>query len=149
MTSQPPTLIAIDHDEYYAEHVGHTADGRQFFITNPFIAALNGNPGREFLALYLFDQKGKFLEARIDDLGTRKELDRPQARDLLTKRLDSLQPFKYGRIQVQPFQVERFGTTFGLIPRPPEDAEEGWWVEVLPGNYMAFHEPWDSGEYDT
>jgi hypothetical protein len=24
-----------------------------------------------------------------------------------------------------------------------------WWVEVQPGNYMAFHFPWDSGEYDT
>jgi hypothetical protein len=149
MNSQPPTLIAIDHDDYYAEYVGRTRDGRQFFITSPFIPALNDEPGREFLALYLFDRKGKFLEARIDDLGTRKDLDADRARSLRAKRLDELQPFDYGRIQVQPFQLERFGTTFGLVPRPPEDGQDGWWVELLPGNYMAFHEPWDSGEYDT
>ena len=149
MNSGPPALITIDHDEYHAEHVGRTADGRQFFVTTPFVPALDNEPGREFLAVYLFDQKGKFLEARIDDLGTRAQLDRDHARYLLAKRLDELKPFEYGRIQVRPFQVERFGTIFGLVPRPPEDGEDIWWVEVFPVNYMAFHEPWDSGEYDT
>jgi len=24
-----------------------------------------------------------------------------------------------------------------------------WAVELQPGNYMAFFEPWDSGDYDT
>jgi hypothetical protein len=53
------------------------------------------------------------------------------------------------RIEIAPFTMDRFGTTFGLIPRPPEDDDNGWWVDVEPGNYMAFHEPWDSGDYDT
>ncbi|MEU3456907.1 hypothetical protein ABZ671_25400 [Micromonospora sp. NPDC006766] len=55
----------------------------------------------------------------------------------------------FGRIEVAPFAVERFGTTFGLIPQPPEDGDDFWWVELHPGNYMAFTAPWDSGEYDT
>jgi hypothetical protein len=150
MDSGPPRLIAIHHDDYHAEYVGRTSDGRQFFVTTPFIAALDENPGREFLAVFLFDRDGKFLKAEIDDLGTRKELDRYHPRYLLAKRLDELEPFEYGDIEVQPFQVERFGTLFGLIPRPPDEgADGGWWVELHPGNYMAFHEPWDSGEYDT
>ena len=64
---------------------------------------------------------------------------------------DDLGRLEYGRIEVAPFEVERYGAKFGLIPRPPDDHEEddSWWVEVQPGNYMAFHEPWDSGEYDT
>ena len=33
--------------------------------------------------------------------------------------------------------------------RAPESEDDGWWVELQPGNYMAFHEPRDSGEYDT
>jgi hypothetical protein len=45
--------------------------------------------------------------------------------------------------------VERFGTTFGLVLRQPEDEDDPWAVEVMPGNYMAFFEPWDSGDYDT
>jgi hypothetical protein len=149
MTPQKPRIVAIDHDEYYAEHVGRTADGRQFFVTTPFIAARGDEAGREFLAVYFFDESGKFLDALIDDLGSRSPIDGDHVYQLRAKRLEELQPFAYGRIQVQPFQVERFGTTFGLVPRPPEDDQDGWWVEVLPGNYMAFHEPWESGEYDT
>nr|BFE57442.1 hypothetical protein GCM10020063_019680 [Dactylosporangium thailandense] len=30
-----------------------------------------------------------------------------------------------------------------------EDGGDPWWVELEPGNYMAFSSPWDSGEYDT
>src|ERR1041384_7306066 len=33
----PPTIIAIDHDNYHASHVGHTHDGHQFFLTTPFV----------------------------------------------------------------------------------------------------------------
>lgn len=152
MNSGQPTLIAINQDDYDAKYVGRIADGRQFFVTEPFIAATRNDAGREFLAVYLFDQNGKFLEARIDDLGTRTEVDDSHARHLRAKRLEELKPFQYGRIEVQPFQIERFGITFGLVPRPPgdeDDEDDGWWVELLPGNYMAFHAPWDSGDYDT
>ncbi len=147
--SQPPTLIAIDHDDYHASRVGHTSEGRQFFVAQPFIPAYGDAGGREFLAVYLFDKDGKLVDARIDDLGTRAALNRDQARCLLEGRMAELGPVEYGRIQLQPFTIERFGTTFGLVPRPPEDEGDGWWVELQPGNYMAFHEPWDSGEYDT
>jgi len=149
MQSGPPALIAIDHDDYHASRVGSTKDGMQFFVTTPFIPALGSEPGREFLAVFLFDSNGKFSEARINDLGFRATLNREQSRSLLDKRMAELGPLKYGRIEVQPFAIERFGTTFGLIPRAPEEEHMGWWVELQPGNYMAFHEPWDSGEYDT
>jgi len=148
-SGQPPTLIAIDHDDYHASRVGHTVKGWQFFVAQPFIPAYGDEAGREFLAVYLFDKDGKFVDARIDDLGTRAALNRDSARRLLDEKMEELGPVEYGRIQVQPFAIERFGTTFGLIPRPPEDEGDSWWVELQPGNYMAFHEPWDSGEYDT
>jgi hypothetical protein len=44
--------------------------------------------------------------------------------------------------------VERFGTVFGLVPEPPEDEEDHWWVTVQPGGCVAFTPPWD-GRYDT
>ena len=144
-----PDLIAIDHDDYHASHVGRTADGGQFFLTTPFVPAIGVSASREFIALYLFDADGRFREARIDDLGTRAELDEGRARRTLEQRLSELGEVEYDRIEVQPFEVERFGTVFGLVARPPEDEDDGWWVEVQPGNYMAFHEPFDSGEYDT
>ena len=149
MPSESPILIAIDHDDYHADRVGTTQDGMQFFVTTPFIPARGDEAGREFLAVFLFDSNGKLSEARIDDLGLRATLNREEARQLLDQRMEELGPVDYGRIEVQPFAIERFGTTFGLVPRAPEGEDEDWWVELQPGNYMAFHEPWDSGEYDT
>lgn len=149
MPSAPPELVAIDHDDYHAEHIGRTADGRQFFLTSPFVPATGGGAGREFVARYLFDAQGHLLDATIDDLGPRAGLDLEAAKRLHSERLAELGPVSYERIEVQPFQIERFGTTFGLVLRVPEDEEDVWAVEVQPGNYMAFFEPFDSGEYDT
>lgn len=64
MTNEPPKLIAINHDEDHAEYVGRTRDGRQFFLTTPFEPAINGQEGREFLALFLFDAQGSFWKRR-------------------------------------------------------------------------------------
>ena len=111
MPTQPPSLIALDHDDYHANRVGRLKNGLQVFVTTPFVPALGDEIGREFLAVYLFDANGKLVEARIDDLGPRSELDRDQARRLLDQRLSGLGPLDYGRIVVQPFAIERFGTT--------------------------------------
>ena len=141
-----PTTIAIDHDDYQAKHVCRLPDGRQFFLTTPFTFGVPGISGRNFIALFLFDKRGLFLEARIDEVNAE---DDPKHQATFDQRLLELGSVEYGRIEVQPFQVQRFGETFGLVPRPPEDGGDDWWVELLPGNYMAFSEPWDSGRYDT
>lgn len=144
-----PNLIAIDHDNYHAEHVGRTTDGRQFFLTTPFEPARDGQEGNEFVALFLFDPAGRFLEARIDEFGPRAAVGQDRRRDRYEARLRELGEVTFTRIEVAPFAVEQFGTTFGLIARPGDDEDDPWWVELQPGNYMAFTEPWDSGEYDT
>jgi len=149
MSDQPPEKVAIEPDEYSARHIGRTADGSQFFLTTPFVPAIGDSAGREFVALYLFDGQGRFREARIDDLGTRAQMDKEDARRVFEQRLAELGSVDYCRIEVQPFQLDRYGTTFGFVLRPPEEEGWGWWVIVEPGDYMAFHEPWDSGEYDT
>ena len=82
MSSNPPAIVAIDADDYHAEHVGKTVDGRQFFLTTPLEPAVNGSE-------------------------------------------------------------------VGLVLRHPDEEGAPWAVEVQPGNYTAFFEPSDSGEYDT
>jgi hypothetical protein len=150
MNAGPPKLLAIDHDDYHAEHVGRTVDGRQFLLTTPFEPAISSaNQGQEFVALYLFTADGRFLEARVDAFGPRAQMDRTARRTAYESRLAELGEVVFTRIEVEPFAVERFGTTFGLLPREPDDDDGGWWVILEPGDYMAFHEPWDSGEYDT
>jgi hypothetical protein len=148
MDHGPPELIAIDHDDCAAKYVGRTADGRQFILTTPFEPAMEG-PGAEFLALYLFDDAGKLLNAKIENLGPRATMDEHRRMQLRDQWLAELGDVSYKRIAVAPFSVKRFGTEFGLIVREPEDEEDVWAVEMQPGNYMAFVEPWNSGEYDT
>ncbi|WP_433528977.1 hypothetical protein ACQPYA_21960 [Micromonospora sp. CA-263727] len=149
MSGGLPSRIPIDHDDYHAEHVGRTADGRQFFLTTPFEPAMRDeDDGQEFVALYLFDADGRFLEARIDAFGPRARMDDAARRATYEARLIELGDVTFTRIEVEPFAVDRFGTTFGLIPREPEGDDDTWWVTVEPGDYMAFSEPWD-GDYDT
>ena len=146
MKSALPKLIAINHDEYHAEFVGKTSDGRQFFLTEPFVA---GDLGNEFVALYLFNQRGELIEALIDEFGPRERMS-VEARDALCqKRLSDLGGVSYERIEIAPFSIERFGTTFGLIPNELEDEDDELSISLQPGDYMAFSEPWDSGDYDT
>jgi hypothetical protein len=149
MSPGRPTRLAIDHDDYHAEHVGRTVDGRQFFLTTPFEPGANEDDGQEFVALFMFDADGRFMEARIDAFGNRARMDRNLRRATYEARLQELGEVTFTRIEVEPFSIDRFGTTFGLIAREPEEDGDSWWVELEPGNYMAFTEPWDSGEYDT
>jgi hypothetical protein len=146
-----PSLVALDHDDHSAQDVGKTADGRQFFLTTPFVPAddVGTATGREFLALYLFDKRGRLLSATIDDFGPRASMDegaRVRRRDELLASLGEVTP---GRIVVAPFKVRRFGVEFGFIPQPPEGSDEDWSVIVEPGDYMCFWPPWTSGDYDT
>ena len=55
---------------------------------------------------------------------------------------------EYGRIEVQPVAIERFGTTFGLVPRAPED-EDDVWGRTATRQLHGIPQPWDSGKYDT
>lgn len=63
--------------------------------------------------------------------------------------LSGLGDLTYGRIEIKPFTIDYEGTPFGLIALKPEDDDDDWSAEMQPGSYMAFFEPWDSGEYDT
>ena len=149
MRGAPPELVAIDADEYHARHVGHAVDGRQFFLTAPFEPAIGGKLGCEYVALYTFDAKGRLLEALIESFGPRATAKSEAISSGYNAMLASLGTVTCDRIEVAPFKIERFGTEFGLIVREPEEEDDIWAVEVQPGNYMAFFEPWDSGDYDT
>jgi hypothetical protein len=134
---------------YHAEHIGVTGDGREFILTTPFDPPVCANPGCEFVALYVFDKAEHLLEAKIDSFGPRSSLDKGARRSLCQERLASLGDISFKRVEVAPFRIEHLSIKFGLIVREPEDDDDVWAVEMQPGNYMAFLEPWASGEYDT
>lgn len=143
-----PETFPINHDDYHARHIGRTGDGRQFFLTTPFVPAVGEETGSEFIALFTFDPLGRLLDASIDDLGARANLDRDAASQLYEQRLASLGDVTFCDIRVAPFKTEYSGIEFGLIPRECEDEDDVPAIEIQPGNYMAFFDPWD-GDYDT
>src|SRR5690606_23250294 len=147
------------HDVHYGEHVGRTARGDQFFITTPFVPAIGGRTNREVVARYLSGADGALKEGVIHERGTRGDLIGkeqaavlpgnlashghppdaiPAQRGLLLDLLNSLGPISYQDISVKPFQLERFGVTFGLIPEEASDDDEPMYVALEPGDYMAF-----------
>lgn len=148
MPDGAPALIAIEPDDYHAEYVGRTSDGKQFFLTTPFEPAIAGAPGCEFIALYIFDADGLLINNRIESLGPRATMNDQVRQSVREKWLRDLGTIALGRIEIQPFAIERFGMIFGLVAKEPEEGDS-WTVEAQPGNYMSFFEPWDSGEYDT
>lgn len=143
-----PDRIPIVRDDYHASCIGRLSDGRLFLGTQPFVAAASGDPGCEYLAVYLFHPDGTFAEARIDTLGPRGSLDAAQAQEQFDRRIAELGEIRFESIAIAPFRVDRDGVTFGLIPRAPEDEDDHWWAILVPGDYMAFTDPWD-GYYDT
>jgi hypothetical protein len=148
MDSNRPEKIAIDLDDYHAEHIGRTKEGLQFFLTTPFEPGVDSE-GCEYIALFKFDLDGNLTDSVIDVLGARGSFDHDEAKEKYMSRLQELGEVEFCRIEVKPFSVEKNGVDIGLITREPEDEGDVWAVELLPGNFMAFFEPWDSGEYDT
>lgn len=143
-----PAAFPINHDDYHAKHIGRTADGRQFLLTTPFVPAIGSETGGEYIALFTFDSSGKLIDATIDELGPRPMLDSEAASTLYEERLASLGNVEFCDIRISPFKIEKDGVEFGLIPRECEDEDDEPAIEMQPGNYMAFFDPWD-GDYDT
>ncbi len=143
-----PELIRIAPDDYQAKYLGHTQDGRQFLLTAPFDPALGNSGGAEFLALYLFDDRGNFLEAEIESFGPRDVMSVMVRQETIKKLLDQVSPYQCRTISIKPFELERFDYTFGLVVLEPE-TDEAWSAFFTPGRNMIFYPPWDSGEYDT
>lgn len=145
----PSLKVAIDPDDYHARDVGWTSNDRQFFLTTPFEPAIGGSLGCEYLALYVFDSAGLLVDSQIMTLGVRDTFDEDEAQEKYAMLKASLGVVEHRRVELEPFHVEYDGKKFGLILREPEDDDDCYAVEVQPGNYMAFFEPWDSGDYDT
>lgn len=140
-----PQHIALVPDDWHTTHVGRTADGRGVFITTPFDPL---GTGIDYVARYLFDADGGCIDATIEALGVRGADDARDAAPVIARLWAELGAVEPEPIAVRPFKVHRFGMAFGLIAQPPEDVDDCWSVNAMPGDYLAFMPPWE-GDYDT
>lgn len=149
LSSQGPDRIRINHDDYHGEWVGKTSDGSQFFATDALFTSQNVRTQRtvrDYVAVFLWNQDGSFREMRLDSFDRRSSESFELRAKTFQDRIDELGAITLCDIRVAPFEEVRDGVSFGLIYAPDEG--NGEWVELQPGNEMAFYPPWD-GRYDT
>ncbi len=143
-----------DYNPGRGRYVGTDKRGL-FWVTTPFVWSRNGTPGRDFVALYRWNERGEFLSAAIEELASRADALLPgnnAKEDFyqagIERAISTLETPKYCDIRVAPFVHVHDGIEFGLVPRPPEEDDDAWAVNAMPGDYMCFWAPWDGG-YDT
>ncbi|WP_353414320.1 hypothetical protein, partial [Arenicella sp. 4NH20-0111] len=116
-----PQLIAINHDDYHAEHIGRAEDGSQFFLTTPFEPKFSNKEGCEYLALFKFDSEGNLIDSEVESFGPRGTFNEDKRKARYTELLKKLGKVAYQRIEIKPFSITYNKTEIGLIVREPED----------------------------
>lgn len=141
-----PERITIVPDDYHAEYAGTAEDGRRFFVSTPFVPGGRDGGGNEFVATFFWKADGSYDSMSVEEFGSRESLDHAAREAALARHLSALGSYELEEISVAPFSEDAFGTSFGFIPQAYDDMVS---VNLMPGDSMAFFEPWDSGEYDT
>lgn len=144
-----PGTIALDPDDYHARYVGWTSDRHQVFVTNVFVPAKGNAPVRHHFVRFVFDQSGVLVDMTVETFGPENEFLSEEITARLEELFDEFGPMKKKRIEFRPFRLTFDGVDFGLIVTPPDEGGDCATVEMHPGNTMSFHEPFNSGVYDT
>ena len=145
-TSGPPERFMIVPDDYHVPYAGTAGDGRRFFLSQELFGG-----DKAYVGLYLWNADGTFDQVRVDAVARRKDVPPGQAvpagaDDLVEARLAELGDYVLEPIEVEPFLTEVEGETFGWRI---QDFEGVYQINIEPGDFIAYYEPWDGLEYDT
>lgn len=102
--------------------------------------------GNEFAAAFFWNADGSYASMQVREFGPRDAMDHAARDAIMQKLVSDLGAYAREEIVIAPFSDEAFGTTFGFVPQAYDDTVS---VNLMPGDSMAFFEPWDSGAYDT
>lgn len=145
-----PARIWIRPDDYHVPYAGTAGDGRRFFASQELFDLGSGSI-RAFVGVFLWTADGEFSELRVDDAAA--EPGRPPGNSradagggILERRLAELGEFVLEPIEVAPFVASHEGIEFGFVPQEFDGSVS---VNLMPGDSMAYYEPWDGFEYDT
>ncbi len=145
--NQAPERFTIVPDDYHVPYAGTAEDGRKFFLSEELFSR-----GSAYVGLCLWNADGTFDEVRVDTVSRPGGLPPGQAgpagaKALLEARLAELGDYRLEPIEVEPFTERIDGVTFGW----EVDQYEGGpcSINIEPGNFIAYYEPWNGLEYDT
>ncbi len=144
-----PKKVRLITDNYHLEGLGQLNNGTFFLVKSQQIIDHITMQVTDYICKFSFDNNGDLIDQAIVKVGVRGQLAHEDGVKIYTSLHPVKGTYKAADFFVKPFSVECDGVEFGLIVRTPDDEEDLWCVEFMPGNNMAFFEPWDSGDYDT
>lgn len=147
---RPPERFTLVPDDYHVPWAGTAQDGRRFFLSEELFVW--GSPGVAYVGLFLWHADGRFDEVRVDRVPRPEGLPPGQAvpagaEHLVAARLAELGDHVLEPVEVEPFLTEVDGVEFGWRLREGDDGT--YVLNVEPGDFIAYYEPWDGLEYDT
>ena len=148
VVDQAPERFTIVPDDYHVPYAGTAEDGRRFFLSEELFSL----EGQAYVGLFLWNADGTFDEVRVDEATRPRGLPPGQAgpagADALVKaRLAELGDYVLEPIKVEPFTEKVDGVTFGWKVGQYDDGS--YYINIEPGNFIAYYEPWDGLGYDT
>ena len=145
--SQAPNRFTIRPDDYHIPYAGTAGDGRKFFLSDELF-----NGDSSFVGLFLWTADGAFDSVKVDAVGRPADVPPGQAApgndsdDLVKARLTQLGQYVLEPIEVAPFLHTVDGVEFGWRFSVFEGTAA---INVEPGDFICYYEPWDGYEYDT
>lgn len=143
-----PTRFTIRPDDYHVPYAGTAQDGRKFFLSEELFSF---DTQAAWVGLFLWKADGSFDEVRVDSVARDAAAPPGQAApagasEIVKKRLGELGSYRLEPITVAPFLTTVNGVEFGWRVND-YDGEPA--VNIEPGDFICYYEPWDGYEYDT
>ena len=149
--NQAPKRFTIAPDDYHVPYAGTAEDGRKFFLSRELFNNTTA-AGPSYVGLFLWKADGTFDEIRVDPVPRPDGVPPGQAAaagadGLVARRLAELGDYVLEPIEVEPFTEKVDGVTFGWRVGRYDNGE--YYINIEPGNFIAYYEPWDGMGYDT
>lgn len=145
--NKAPERFTIVPDDYHVPYAGTAEDGRKFFLSEELF-----DMDSAFVGVFLWNADGTFDEVRVDEVVGTDGLPPGQAgpaaaEDVVAARLAELGDYVLEPIEVEPFTQDVDGVTFGWQVDQYDDGT--YFINIQPGDFIAYYAPWDGLGYDT
>ena len=144
-----PAAVRIATDEYHLEHFGKNDEGLIVWTGTQLKYDFATKKTTDYTFKFLFDTSGEVVSSEIETVGIRSAENQKNFAEKMNSLVSANKIVAPANVMIKTFTVVHEGVEFGLIVRVPEEPEDVWAVEFMPGNTLAFFEPFDSGFYDT
>ena len=143
-----PERFRIVPDDYHVPYAGVAEDGRRFFLSRELFEP----GGAAYVGLFLWKADGTFDEVEVDQVARPDGVPPGQAApagadDLVAARLAELGDYELRPITVEPFLTKVDGVRFGWHVGRYDDGT--YYINIEPGDFIAYYAPWDGYGYDT